>query len=76
MEISKDVKIYLQYQKKLFILQYAKEFYSVSNTLQQAKIPKLTFYKLEKIFHKDASEGLLRKHPVAYSHPKRSRKRL
>jgi len=71
MEITKEVKMYLQHQKKLFILQYAKEFGSVSKTLQQFKIPKSTFFKWKKAFDKDGVDGLLRKHPVAYNHPQK-----
>ena len=69
MEKTKEINKYLQHQKKLFILQYAKEFSSVTKTLQQFKIPKSTFYKWKKAYVKDGAEGLHRKHPVAYNHP-------
>jgi transposase len=69
MEKTKEVQMYLQFQRKLFILQYAKEFDSVTKTLQLFKIPKSTFFKWKKAFDKDGADGLLRKHPVAYNHP-------
>jgi transposase len=69
MEKTKEVQMYLQHQRKLFILQYAKEFNSVTKTLHQFKIPKSTFFKWKKAFDKDGADGLLRKHPVAYKHP-------
>lgn len=69
-ERPKEVQMYLQHQRKVFILQYVKEFKSVTKTLQQAKIPKSTFYKWKKA-GKDGLEGLLRKHPVAYTHPQK-----
>ena len=63
------LKAYLGQQKKLSILQYAKEFKSVARTLADFKIPKSTYYKWKKAFDKDGPLGLLRKHPVAYNHP-------
>lgn len=71
MEKTKEVQMYLQHQRKVFILQYVKEFNSVTKTLQQFKIPKSTYYKWKKAFDKDGPEGLLRKHPVAYTHPQK-----
>ena len=76
MERPKEVQMYLQHQRKVFILQYVKEFKAVTKTLQQAKIPRLTFYKWKKAYDKDGPEGLPRKHPVAYTHPQKSRMML
>jgi hypothetical protein len=59
MERPKEVQMYLQHQRKVFILPYVKESNSVTKTLQQAKIPKSTFYKWKKAFDKDGPEGLL-----------------
>ncbi len=71
MERPKEVQMYLQHQRKVFILQYVKEFNAVTETLQQAKIPKSTFHKWEKVFDKDGPEGLIRQHSIACTHPKK-----
>ena len=69
MDKSIALKAYLGQEKKLSILQFAKEFKSVTRTLADFKIPKSTYYKWKKAFDKDGPLGLLRKHPVAYNHP-------
>jgi transposase InsO family protein/transposase-like protein len=69
MEKTKEIQAYLKHQKKLVILQYAKEFKSISKALKEFKVPKSTYYKWKKAFDKDGTSGLLRKHPIAYNHP-------
>ena len=69
MEKTIEIKAYLSHQKKLLVLQYAKNFRSVNKFLRDFKIPKSTYYMCKKVFDKDGAPGLLRKHPVAYNHP-------
>src|ERR1700694_3332400 len=69
MEPTKEVRAYLSYQRKLFILRIVKELHSVNKTLKDFKIPKSTYYKWKKAFLKDGELGLLRKHPVAFNRP-------
>lgn len=68
MEPTKEVLAYLKYHNKLIILKHAKQF-GVNKFLKDFKIPKSTYYKWKKAFDKEGPSGLLKKHPVAYSHP-------
>lgn len=71
MEKTVEIKAYLNHQRKLLILQYVKDSKSVNRVLRDFKIPKSTYYKWKKAFDKEGPSGLLRKHPVAYNHPKK-----
>jgi transposase InsO family protein len=69
MVITKEVKAYLSYQKKLVILKTIQKYGSVRKTLKDFNIPRSTYYKWKKAFDLGGELALLRKHPVASSHP-------
>jgi transposase InsO family protein len=69
MVITKDVKAYLSYQKKLVILKTIQKHGAVRKTLKGFNIPRSTYYKWKKAFDLGGETALLRKHPVAYNHP-------
>jgi hypothetical protein len=69
MVITKDVKAYLSYEKKLFVLKSAQKYGSVRSMLKTFNIPRSTYYKWKKAFTLGGEAALLRKHPVASSHP-------
>lgn len=75
MEKTKEVSAYVQHQRKLLVLKHAKEF-GVNKFLKDFKIPKSTYYKWKKAFDKDGPDGLLRKHPVAFTHPRKIKQEI
>jgi transposase len=76
MEKTNQILAHLGLQKKLYILKYVKEWKSVNKTPKLFRIPKSTYYKWKKAFDKDGENGLLRKHPVVYSHPNKIKENI
>lgn len=76
MEKTKEIKAYLSLQKKLVLLKYVSGFKSITKALREFKIPKSTFYKWKKAFDADGEIGLLRKHPIAYTHPNKIKEEI
>lgn len=76
MEKTKEIKAYLSLQKKLVLLKYVSGFKSITKALREFRIPKSTFYKWKKAFDADGEIGLLRKHPIAYTHPNKIKEEI
>lgn len=68
-EVTKEIKEYLKFRRKLFILNYAKELGNTAKALREFDVNKSTFYKWKKDYEADGPDGLIRKKPVARSHP-------
>jgi transposase InsO family protein len=67
---SKEIKEYLKFRRKLFILNYTKEVGKTTKALKEFGINKSTFYKWKKAYEAEGPDGLIRKKPIARSHPK------
>jgi len=69
-KMTKSIKEYVTFNRKLTILNYAKDAGSNMKAIRMFEVPKSTFYKWKKAFDKEGAEGLLRKKPVANWHPR------
>lgn len=69
-EVTKEIKEYLKFRRKLFILNYIKEVGKTTKALKEFGINKSTFYKWKKAYEAEGPDGLIRKKPIARSHPK------
>jgi transposase InsO family protein len=69
METTNEVRAFLSYQRKLFILKFVPKFPSIRSALKEFHLAKSTYYKWVKAFKKDQEKGLLRKPPVANKNP-------
>ena len=57
-------------RRKLIILEYARESGSDAKAYRFFEVPKSTFYTWKKAFTLEGKAGLIRKKPIARSHPK------
>jgi len=58
-EVTKEIKEYLKFRKKLFILNYVKEVGYTAKSLKEFNIQKSTFYKWKKAYDKKGPDGLI-----------------
>ena len=70
-EVTKEIKEYLKFRKKLFILNHVKEVGNTTKALREFNIQKSTFYKWKKAYDKEGPNGLIRKKPIANNHPRK-----
>jgi len=70
-EVTKEIKEYLKFRKKLFILNYVKEVGNTTKALREFNIQKSTFYKWKKAYDKEGPNGLIQKKPIANNHPRK-----
>jgi transposase len=68
-EMTKEIKEYVSFRRKLTIINYARDIGSNIEAIRTFKISRSTFYKWKKAFDKDGPQGLLRKKPIANTHP-------
>lgn len=68
-EVTKEIKEYLKFRRKLFILNYIKEVGHPTRELKEFGINKSTFYKWKKAYEAEGPDGLMRKRPIAKSYP-------
>ncbi len=68
-EMTKEIKEYVGFRRKLTIINYARDIGSNIDAIRTFKISRSTFYKWKKAFDKDGPQGLLRKKPIANTHP-------
>jgi len=68
-EVTKEIKEYLNFRRKLFILYYAKELGNTAKALGEFDVNKSTFYKWKKVYEAEGPDGLIRKKPAARFHP-------
>ena len=76
MEKTKEISKYLNYRNKLIILENVRRFKTVKEALTVFGIPRSTYYKWKKVYLLDGATGLLRKSPVAYSHPSKLKQEI
>jgi transposase InsO family protein len=69
--MNQEVKEILNQRKKLVVLEYAKAIKSATKTCKELCIPRSTFYDWKKAYEMEGKKGLLRKKPVAHSHPRK-----
>jgi transposase InsO family protein len=69
--MNQEVNDILNQRKKLFILEYAKIIGNARKACEDFGIPRSSFYDWKKAFGKEGEAGLLRKKPVAKSHPRK-----
>jgi len=69
--VKKLVRDELQFRRKLNILRYAHDIGCDAKAYRDFGIPKSTFYTWKKAYKQGGKDGLRRKKPTAYSHPKK-----
>ena len=69
--VQKLVRDELQFRRKLNILGYAHDIGSDAEAYRDFGIPKSTYYSWKKAYKQRGEDGLRRKKPAAYSHPKK-----
>jgi len=57
--VTKEIKEYLNFRRKLIILEYAKELKNNIKAIREFNVPKSTFYKWKKAFEKEGPDGLM-----------------
>ncbi len=67
--MNQEVKDILNQQRKIFVLEYAKTIGGVTKACQELSIARSSFYDWKKAYDKEGKTGLLRKKPIARSHP-------
>jgi transposase InsO family protein len=74
--MSKEVKEVLRVRYKMLILELAKKSGNVAKTCRNFDVTKSSFYKWKKAYDLGGKEGLKRKKPIAYHHPKQISKEI
>jgi transposase-like protein len=69
--MNKEVKEVLRVRYKMLILELAGKHGNIAKTCRDFDITKSSFYKWKKAFDLGGKEGLKRKKPIAYNHPKK-----
>ncbi|MFC2089043.1 IS481 family transposase [Calditrichota bacterium] len=69
--MNQEVKDILNQREKLFILGYAKAIGNTRKVCKEFSIHRSSFYDWKKAYDKEGEAGLLRKKPVAKSHPRK-----
>ena len=69
--MNQEVNDILNQRKKIFILEYAKAIGNATKACKEYNIPRSSFYDWKKAYDKEGEAGLLRKKPIAKSHPRR-----
>lgn len=54
----------------MFIVQYARDARNIRKACQEFGVPRSSFYRWKKAYEEEGIEGLIRKKPIARSHPK------
>lgn len=68
--MKKELAEALVIRRKMFIVLYAKEARNISKVCQEFGVPRSSFYRWKKAFEKGGIECLIRKKPIAKSHPR------
>ncbi len=66
--MNKEIRYYFQLFRKVQILRFARELGS-TKAIREFNVVGSTFYKWKRAYNKGGIEGLLRKRPIARSHP-------
>jgi len=68
--MRKEVKEELRIRRIMVILEYAMLTGNVTETCREFEVPRSSFYNWKKAFDKEGRAGLVRKKPIAGSHPR------
>ena len=68
--MNSEVRDALAAHRKYVILRYAREFGNVKNVCKEFEVARASFYRWKKAYDAEGKAGLLRKKPVARSHPR------
>ena len=68
--MKKELAEALVIRRKVTILNYAKGIGNVYEACREFGVPRSSFYRWKKAYESEGIEGLIRKKPVARSHPK------
>jgi len=69
--MNQEVKDILSQRRKLMVLEFAKAIGSATKASQEFGVPRSSFYDWKKAYEKEGKAGLLRKKPIARSHPRK-----
>ena len=69
--MNQEVKDILNQRRKLMVLEFDKAIGSATKACQEFSIPRSPFYDWKKAYDKEGKAGLLRKKPIAKSHPRK-----
>lgn len=68
--MTKEVRDYLALRRKKIVLAFARNIGSDAKSYRYFEVPRSTFYRWKRAFEKEGEAGLVRKRPVARSHPR------
>jgi len=68
--MKKEVKEALRIRFKMVVLEYAKLSGNAAKACREFEVNRSTFYKWKKAFDQEGRTGLIRKKPIARSHPR------
>ena len=74
--MNKEVKDILRVRYKMLILELARRHGNIARTCRDFDVTKSSFYKWKKSYDLCGKEGLKRKKPIAYNHPKKISKEV
>ena len=68
--MNSEARDALAARRKLMILQYAQDIRNVKEACRDFNIPRASFYRWKNVYDKEGRTGLIRKKPIARSHPR------
>jgi transposase len=68
--MKKELAEALAIRRKRFIVLYARDARNICKACQEFSVPRSSCYRWKKAFEKEGIEGLIRKKPIAKSHPR------
>jgi transposase InsO family protein len=68
--MNKEVRDELKLRHKMAVLEYARLCGNASEACSEFEVPRSSFYTWKKVYDADGREGLIRKKPIAWSHPR------
>lgn len=68
--MEKEIAAALAIQRKLAVLRYAEGIGNVQEACRELGVPRASFYRWKSAYEKEGTIGLIRKRPVARSHPR------
>jgi hypothetical protein len=75
-KMNKEAKEYLRLRFKVMVLEFAKATGNASKACRTFSVTKTSFCKWKRAFDEGAREGLKRKKPIAYHHPRKTPKHI
>ncbi|MBC8485551.1 MAG: IS481 family transposase [Bacteroidetes bacterium] len=69
--MNKEVQEIVNIRRKRVILEYAQGIGNARKACREFNVPRSSFYRWKKSFDREGIEGLKRKKPIAYNHPRK-----